>query len=103
MVERSIATELLSCVSNFNYVERISCLDTSDFVPIRNFPKTELGKIFVIKRDNCLQNGVINNNQLFSRFGLFSDEEADSVRTDIIDRLYTGSRIYEHVGKEFFE
>ena len=103
MVDRSITAELLSCVSSHNYVENISCLDTSDFVPIRDFPRTELGKIFVLDRSNCLRNGVINNNQLFTRFGLFSDEEAESVQSDIMDRLQTGAKVYEYVGKEFFE
>ena len=103
MATKSIAEELLSCVSPYNYSKEISCLTTDDFVVLKQFPSSELGTIFTIDRSNCKQDGEINYAQLFELFGSFSDEDAESVHSDTMERIQTGSSVYEIVGKEFFE
>ena len=50
----------------------------------------------------CIQNGEINNQHLFATFGLFSDEDAESVCSDIIECIETGKNVCEQVGEEFF-
>ena len=103
MASKSIAEELMCLVSEYDYVSVIPCLDTRDFVTLKEFCKTDLGKVFVINRDGCIRAGRINNNHLFSMFGKYSHEDPDSVRSDTITRLETGSRVYSQVGTEFFE
>ena len=101
MVTKSIAEELLSCVSPYNYTKEISCLTMDDFVVIKQFPSSELGKIFTIDRLNCKQDGETNYAQLFELFRSFSDEDAESVRSDTMERIQTGSSVYEVVGWSF--
>ena len=93
----SIAKELLSLVSPYNYTDKISCLDTDNFVPIRTFSEYDLGKLFNIDRQNCLHNGEINNDYLYEFFGCFSDENAESVRTDVVECIESGRAVYTTV------
>ena len=102
MAAKSIATELLSLVSPFHYTSKIDCLTTDDFVTVKLFQKTELGKLFRIDKTNCYIDGLLNNSQLFELFGHFSDEDTEGVRSNIIERIESGSNVYEAVGKEFF-
>ena len=103
MASNSIAKELLSLVSPFNYTDQIHCLDTDDFVAIHKFSEYDLGKLFNIDRQNCLHDGELNNDHLYEVFGCFSDEDAESVRSDVVERIETGKAVYKAVGKEFFE
>ena len=64
------------------------------------FQKTELGKMFWIDKSKCYNDGLLNNSQLFKLFGHFSDEDAESVQSDIIERLESGSN--KTVGVELF-
>ena len=100
--ENSLAKELLSLVSPFNYRSLIPCLDTDDFMSVCSFKDHVLSEMFVIDKSACIQNGEINNQHLFETFGLFSDEDADSVRSDIIEYIESGKSFYERVGEEFF-
>ena len=97
-----MAEELLSCVSEYSYIDVIPCLTMDDFVPLRHFPSSELGKLFIIDWSGCKPEGVINNSHLFELFGKFSTEDAESVRSDILDRIESGAHVYEKVGAEFF-
>ena len=103
MADNSIARELYSLVSPFNYCEHISCLDTDDFMTVRCFKKHELSQLFVIDCSKCIIQGEINNDHLFETFGHFSDESLESVRMDIIKCIESGKKVYENVGIEFFE
>ena len=103
MASHSIADELLSCVSPYSYSERISCLTTDDFIVLKQFPNAYLGQLFKIDWSGCKNNGEINNMHLLEIFGSFSDEEPESVRSDAIECIESGSPVYEHVGEEFFE
>ena len=94
MVTVSIAKELLSLVSPYNYTEKISRLDTDDFVTICKFSEYDLGKLFNIDRQNCLHDGEINNDHLYKVFGRFSDEYAESVCTDVVERIELGRAVY---------
>ena len=69
---------------------------------VKLFQKTELGKLFRIDKTNCYIDGLFNNSQLFELFSRFSDEDAESIRSDIIERIESGSNVYEAVGTEFF-
>ena len=102
MAAKSIATELLSLISPFHYISKIDCLTTDDFMTVRLFQKTELGKMFWIDKSKCYINGLFNNLQLFEQFGHFSDEDAESIRSDIIEQIESGSNLYKTVSKEFF-
>ena len=102
MASVSIAKELLSLVSPYNYTDKISCLDTDNFVPIYKFSEYNLGKLFNIDRQNCLHNGEINNDHLYKVFRHFSDENAESVHTDVVECIETGRAVYTTVGAEFF-
>ena len=97
-----MAEELLSCMSEYSYIDIIPCLTTDDFVPLRHFPSSELGKLFTIDRSGCKPDDVINNLHLFGLFGKFSDEDTESVRSDILDRIESGAHVYQNVGTEFF-
>ena len=100
--KNSLAKELLSLVSPFNYKSLISCLDTDDFMSVCSFKDHVLSEMFVIDKSACIRNGEINNHHLFETFGVFSDEDADSVHSDIIEHIETGKNVYKHVGAEFF-
>ena len=100
--KNSLAKELLSVVSPFNYRRLIPCLDTDDFMSICSFKDHVLSEMFIIDKSACIQNGEINNQHLFETFGLFSDEDADSVCSDIIEHIETSKSVYECVGEEFF-
>ena len=102
MVTRTMASELLSLVSPFNYCMLIPCLSADDFIPIRMFQRSQLGKIFNIDRSNCLHNGEVNNLHLFELFGAYSDEDTESVRSDTLECINTGREVYELVGQIFF-
>ena len=102
MAHTSIAAELLSCVSPFRYRSIIPCLTMDDFVPLRTFQRSELGKLYDVDRAGCRPNGVINNSHLFELFGKYSDEDAESVRSDTLKRINTGERVYFCVGTIFF-
>ena len=102
MASRSMASELLSLVSPFNYQMLIPCLNADDFVPIKMFQRSQLGMIFNIDRSNCLHNGKVNNSHLFELFGAFSDEDAESVCSDTLEHINTGQEVYETVGQIFF-
>ena len=69
---------------------------------VRLFQKTELGKMFRIDKSKCYINGLFNNLQLFELFGHFSNEDTESVRSDIIKQIESGSNVYKTVSKEFF-
>ena len=99
----SIANELLSLVSTFSYCQIICYLTTDDFVMMRTFQKLDLGRMFTIDKKCCYKNGELNNSQLFDSFGKFSDEVAESVRSDAIERIESGKQVYTVVGQEFFE
>ena len=99
---KSIAEELLSLVSPYAYTEQITCLDMDDFMPLRNFRQHELSHLFVIDQGMCLVDGEINNEHLFTTFGNFSEEDAESVRSDIIEWIKSGKHIYNAVSTEFF-
>ena len=102
MASKMIAEELLSLVSPYNYWTVIPCLTTDDFMPLRRFQTSILGNLLTIDKTNCVHNGIINNDCLFSMFGKFSEEDADSVRTDAMERIKTGERVYTCVGQIFF-
>ena len=102
MAAKSIAAELLSLVSPFHYRSKIECLTTDDFVTVQLFQKMELGKMFHIDKSNCYIDGLFNNSQLFELFGCFSDEDVESVRSDIIERIESGANVYKTVGEDFF-
>ena len=102
MAAKSLAEELLSCVLPYSYTSKLSCLTTDDFVSLRTFPKTELGKMFTSDRQGCRKDGEINNNHLFDLFGRYSEEDAESVCTDAMERIECGSLVYESEGAEFF-
>ena len=102
MAAKSITTECLSLVSPFHYTSKIDCLTTDDFVIVRLFQIMELGKMFWIDKSKCLIDGLFNNSQLFELFGRFSDEDAEGIRSDIIERIESGSNVYKTVGEEFF-
>ena len=72
-------------------------------MPLKSFRTHELSHLFIIDRSTCIINGEINNEQLFSTFSQFSDEDPESVRTDIIKRIESSKHIYEAVGIEFFQ
>ena len=95
--------ELLSLVSPYSYRECIPYLDTDDFVAIRKFKDHEVGGLFNIDHTNCLKNKEINNDHLFDLFGQYSDETAESVRSDAVERIESGRNVYIKVGKEFFD
>ena len=76
MAAKSITAELLSLVSPFHYISKIGCLTTDDFVTVKLFQKTELGKLFRIDKTNCYIDGLFNNSQLFELFSRFRDENA---------------------------
>ena len=103
MALHSIVDELLSCVSPYSYSDKISCLTMDDFVVLKQFPNTYLGQLFRIDHSGCKENGEINNSYLLEIFGNFSGEEPESVRSDTIECIQSGSKVYEHVGEEFFE
>ena len=103
MAAISITKELLSLVSPYNYTERICCLDTDNFVTIHKFRDYELGKLFDINKVNCVKNGGINNNHLYEVFGRFSDKDAESVQSDVVERIETGKSVYTQVCEEFFD
>ena len=103
MVSHSIADELLSCVSPYSYSDKISCLTTDDFIVLKQFPNMYLGQLFKIDRSGCKKNSEINNSHLLEIFSSFSDEEPESVRSDAIECIQSGSKVYEHIGEEFFE
>ena len=100
--ENSLAKELLSLVLPFNYQSLIPCLDTDDFMSVCSFRNHELSDMFTIDKMACVQNGEINNQHLFEIFGLFSDEDVESVCSDIIECIETGKNVYEQMGEEFF-
>ena len=102
LTTKSITEELLSLVSLFPYTEQIPCLDTDDFMPLWNVRQHELSHLFVIDRGMCLVDGEINNEHLFTTFGNFSDEDAESVRSDIIECIESCKNIYNAVDAEFF-
>ena len=103
MASTSIAKELLSLVSPYSYRQSIPCLDTYDFVALRRFKDHEVGSLFNIDRTNCLRKGEINNDHLFELFGCYSDEDAEAVRSDAVERIESGKTVYIEVGQEFFE
>ena len=94
MADTSIAAELLSCVSLFRYRSIIPCLTKDDFVPLRTFQRSELGKLYDVDRTGCRPNGVINNSHLFELFGKYSDEDTESVRSDTLECINTGEHVY---------
>ena len=69
---------------------------------VHSYWNHELSDMFTIDKTACVQNGEINNQHLFESFGLFSDEDAELVCSDIIERIETGKNVYEQVGEEFF-
>ena len=85
MASKTIAKELLSLVSPYNYRTVIPGLTTDDFMPLHRFQTSMLGNLFTINKSNCVQNGIINNDHLFSMFGQLSEEDADSVRTNTME------------------
>ena len=98
---KSLAEELLSLVSPYSYSQQIMCLDTDDFMPLRTFWNHKLSRLSIIDKSGCIKNGDINNEHLFEMFGLYSDEEPESVRTDIIECIETGKHVYSAVGNNF--
>ena len=102
MADLSIAAELLSCVSLFRYQSVIPCLTMDDFMPLQTFQRSELGKLYDMNRTGCHPNGIINNSHLFELFGNYSDEDAESVRSDTLECINTSERVYSCVGIVFF-
>ena len=51
-------------------------------MPLRTFQRSELGKLYDVNWTGCHPNGIINNSHLFELFGNYSDEDAESVRSD---------------------
>ena len=100
---KTLAEELMSLVSPYMYTERIRYLDMDDFMPLKSFWTHELSDLFIVDQSTCIINGEINYKHLFSTFGQFSDEDPESVCTDIIERIESGKHIYNAVGVEFFE
>ena len=98
---KSLVEELMSLVSPHMYTEQIECLDTDDFMPLKSFQTHDLSDLFVIDWSTCIINGEINNEHLFSTLSQFSDEDPESVRTDIIETIKSGKHIYNAVGVEF--
>ena len=70
-------------------------------MPLKSFWTHELSDLFVIDWSMCIINGEINNEHLFSTFAQFSDEDPESVCTDIIERIESGKHIYNAVGLSF--
>ena len=102
MASISITKELLSLVSPYNYSEHIRCLDTDDFVTIRKFKSYDLGYLFNINKENCIRDGEINNDHLYELFGRYSEEDADAVRSDVVECIGSRKHVYTKVGEEFF-
>ena len=71
-------------------------------MPIRTFQRSQLGKVYDINRAGCRPSGIINNSHLFELFGQYSDEDAESVRSDTMERIESGECIYSTVGTVFF-
>ena len=79
MAAKSLAEELLSCVSLYSYTRLIVYLTTDDFVSLQRFPKMDVGKLFTIDRRYCLENDEVKSDHLFELFGHYSLESAKSV------------------------
>ena len=93
MAAKTLAEELLSCVSPYSYAHLVSYLTTDDFVSLRRFPKTDVGKLFTIDCSYCLENGEIKNDHLFELFSHYSLESAESVRSDALECINCGAHI----------
>ena len=100
MVSKSIAEELFSLVSPYNYRSVIPCLTTDDFVPIQVFQRSYIGKLFSIKGGHKCD-GKVNYEHLYELFGRYSGETADAVRDDVLEQIKTSQLVYEQVGQIF--
>ena len=98
---KSIAEELFSLVSPYNYRSVIPCLTTDDFVPIRVFQKSYIGKLFNIKGGHKCD-GKVNYEHLYELFGRYSGETADAMRDDVLEQIKASQLVYEQVGQIFF-
>ena len=101
MASKSIAEELFSLVSPYNYRSVIPCLTTDDFVPIQVFQRSHSGKLFNIKGGHK-RDGKVNYEHLYEIFGRYSGETADAVWDDVLEQIKTSQLVCEQVGQIFF-
>ena len=95
----SITEELLSCVSQYNYRSRVTCLSEQDLVTIKDFKNSRLGKMYNVNRRKCVVKNIVDYDHLFRIFGNYSDEEPDEVRESVIWTVKQNPSLYESVGE----
>ena len=95
----SIAQELLSCVSRYNYRVRVTSLSEKDTVTIKYFKNSRLGKFFNVDRTKCVSKGTVYADHLFDIFGEYSEESAYEVRKSVIWTIKQNPTFYDRVGE----
>ena len=96
---RSISEELLSCVSQYNYHSRVTCISDQDLVTIKDFKNSRLGKKYNVNRTKCVVKNIVDYDHLFRIFCNYSDEEPDQVRKSVVWTVRQNPRLYENVGE----
>ena len=84
---RSMAFELLSIISPYNYTNNVIHLNSHDILDQSAFHSMEISKTHWLDLKYCYRYGKPNPQQLCEMFAIFNDEDAEDVRKDICSRL----------------
>ena len=96
----SIALELMSMISQHNYVDLVSHLTQTDVFPQHTYPLTLLSQIYWLDTRKCYRQKRKNLTQLFELFGVLNDKEPETIRSDMISRIKHECNYYEHVDRD---
>ena len=94
MVSSSIVSELLHLLSTHNYSGDITHLTNRDVLAQKVYPHTPLSKTYWLDTCQCYTQWKKNSQQLFELFGVFNEEPATKVRSDMITHIIAEKEFY---------
>ena len=97
VMSRSMAFELMSVISPYNYTNNVIHLTQCDILDQSAFHNMSISKTHWLDLKYCYRFGKPNPHQLFEMFTKFNEEDPDDIRKDICARLKNESSLYGKV------
>ena len=101
MAAKSLACELMSLLSPFNYQKQAQYLTPRDCLTPEDFIKMPLSKYYAVDIDKTLCRGKPNPQILYDIFGEFSQEESADVKLHTLDLISQEIDLYEKIGTTY--
>ena len=96
--ENKIATELMSIISNYFYTDAVQSLSPRDAVSPDSFSHILLSQDYWIDTHKTWNGNLVNTNCLFDYFSLYSEQDGDKIRMEMITHMKLEEELYNKVG-----